>query len=291
MPGSVIGYFEGKDSMKRINHIIKSRDLMFVAEVKGHIHPDYINECLEFPPITMNLDIENTDSMLGTFMFETMKKCGYPINKKDRKLCMLTSTMDQYCGMKTYRLWFLIDYLRLIIDDVKSLILFSKHKSFKPFVTTFMEERKKALGAGDDAKQKFCKLVLNGNTEFESLNFERFTKTRLLNAERTFSAHQYSNFRGTTPITDNLFAVEVDPQVVSPKTPLQSAVFTLDNSKFWMLNFVYRNLKPNLDKDKFMITHHDTDSLYIAVADEETERAISNTKEWGLQKKEVPIVS
>jgi hypothetical protein len=101
------------------------------------------------------------------------------------------------------------------------------------------------------------------------------------------SSHQYSSFRGTTPITNGLFAVEIDPKVVSPKTPIQSAVFTLDNAKFWLLNFVYRYLNKTLDKDKYMIVYTDTDSLYIAVADEETEARILGMTDWIPAEKEL----
>jgi hypothetical protein len=101
------------------------------------------------------------------------------------------------------------------------------------------------------------------------------------------SSHQYSNFRGTTPIADDLFAVEIDPNVVSPKTPIQSAVFTLDNAKFWLLNFVYRFLYKTLDRDKFMIVYTDTDSLYIAVADAETEEKLLGMTDWIPSEKEL----
>jgi hypothetical protein len=220
-------------------------------------------------------------------MFDSMKQLRYPVNKKERKLCTLLSTHNEFMPFSSYYLWFLIDYCHFVVDEIRSLVLFGKHDSFNGFVSTFATERKKALANKDNARQKFCKLVMNGSCGFESLNCERYTKTRFYNSARTMSSHQYSNFRCTTPITNDLFAVEIDPGVVSPKTPIQSAVFTLDNAKFWLLNFVYRYLSIRLDKDKYMILYTDTDSLYIAVADEETEACLLGMTDWIPSEKEL----
>ncbi|GHU19802.1 hypothetical protein FACS189472_10100 [Alphaproteobacteria bacterium] len=248
---------------------------MFVAEVCGHIDEGYVNECIDFPLILRNIDVVNSASFAGTFMFEHMQKSFYPINKKEKKLCTLLSTHGEFMPFASYYLWFLIDYCHFVVGGVRSLVLFSKHDSFNKFVTTIHNEGKMAKS---DAKQKFCKLVMNGSSGFESLNCERFTKTRFCNSAKTITSHQSTIFPVNS--AEGLFGVEVDPKVVYPKVPIQSAVFTLDNAKFWILNFIYRYLYKTLDRDKFMIMYTDTDSLYIAVADSETADGLMEMTNW-----------
>ncbi|KAA6396552.1 MAG: hypothetical protein EZS28_007920 [Streblomastix strix] len=48
--------------------------------------------------------------------------------------------------------------------------------------------------------------------------------------------------------------------------PLQEAVFTLDISKFWYLNFVYNFLQKYIDMERFHFCNMDTDSMYLAIA-------------------------
>ncbi|MPN23638.1 hypothetical protein SDC9_171031 [bioreactor metagenome] len=53
------------------------------------------------------------------------------------------------------------------------------------------------------------------------------------------------------------------------KTALASAYFTLDNGKYWILNYIYNCLYKCLDKSKFHFIETDTDSLYFAVSGNE----------------------
>jgi hypothetical protein len=50
------------------------------------------------------------------------------------------------------------------------------------------------------------------------------------------------------------------------KTPLIQGFFTLENAKFWYLNFIYNFMYKYLDMTKIHFVERDTNSMYWAVS-------------------------
>ncbi|KAA6374687.1 MAG: hypothetical protein EZS28_029787 [Streblomastix strix] len=61
------------------------------------------------------------------------------------------------------------------------------------------------------------------------------------------------------------------PRQLKCNKPLQEAEFTLDNSKFWYLNFVYNFLYKCVDMDRVYFCNMDTDSMYLAISGSQIE--------------------
>jgi hypothetical protein len=185
-----------------------------------------------------------------------------------------------------YELWFLIDECHFIIDDIDTLILFTKHDKFNGFVNYFFNERATAKKAGNGGKSTLCKIILNGSYGADGQNNEKFSDIKFLNREKTIKAHASCNFKATHKVTDYLFIVEKDPLSASCKKPLHTAFATLSNAKFWYITFIYKFMNRCLDQSRFHFIYTDTDSYMFAIAGdpkrglEQNFEAIVNDKEF-----------
>jgi DNA polymerase elongation subunit (family B) len=56
------------------------------------------------------------------------------------------------------------------------------------------------------------------------------------------------------------------PKTFSCDTAIIQGFFTLDNAKFWYLNFIYNFMYKCLDKTRFHFIEGDTDSMYFAIS-------------------------
>jgi hypothetical protein len=66
-------------------------------------------------------------------------------------------------SFSSYYLWFLIDKCHFIFDDIKSIIIFTRHDRFGDFVNEFMKNRIEAIMTNNNrGKEQFCMTSLNG---------------------------------------------------------------------------------------------------------------------------------
>ena len=273
MPGSIIDYFlcDNAKKKQRALQTIHSKDRftsngqLFVATVKGHIDEQYINDFINIPPIFRSLEITTNKDTIGEYMYNYMQTNHIPTDKQEKKLTMLLSTHDQYMSFSSYYLWFLIDTCHFIIDDVQSIILFDKHTGFNKFVKEFTKGRISNIGISK-GRELFYKTCLNGSYGYDGKNTEKYTKTTIKKKNDTYLAQIYTNFVDTRKINDDCFAVTFNPRNYKCDTCIQEAFFTLDNAKFWYLNFIYNFMYKCLDMDRIHYVEGDTDSMYWAIA-------------------------
>jgi hypothetical protein len=245
--------------------IITNKNKLFVAEIKGHIS-NLDSEILNFPPIFRNIDIFTSKQNIGETMYNYMKKVGISTDKKERKLTQLIDTNGEYMAFSSYYLWFLMDRCNFVIDDIKSITLFSAHDKFKTFVTEFMDKRIEAILARNGGQDKFRKLCLNGSYGYDIMNEENFGKTKLKNKSQTFHEVMKDTYKTARKLNDDLYQVMVSANTFGCKTCIQEGFFTLDNAKFWYLNFIYNFMYKCLDMSKIQFVEGDTDSAYFAIA-------------------------
>jgi hypothetical protein len=242
MPGRLIKHYTNKEE---ILQIINNRNLLFITRIKGHIPEDDYGRFINLPPIFRNIILPNT---------------------KERKLTHLLSTMNQYMVFTNYYLWFLLDRFNFIIDDVKELSTYTKHTGFNGFTTHFYNRRLEAKKNKNRGLDKYCKMILNAAFGKDAMNEQKFTKNMFLNAKKTLLKQSYPNHVSTKQIKDDFFAVQMNSDFYKMKTPLQCAVWTLDNAKYWYLKFIYDFLFKAFDTEKFHFIEGDTDSAYWAVS-------------------------
>jgi hypothetical protein len=266
MPGRLEWYQECEtEEQKReaIRNIMK-KEKLFIAEVIGHIDDDHLNEFINFPPIFRNIDINLDAATLGQYMYDFVKQ--FSKGKQERKLTMILSTHGEYMSFSSYYLWFLIDRCHFIIDDIRSIMYFSKHTGFHEFVNQFMSKRCEATDAGNKGMETFCKMSMNGSYGYDGKNTEKYSQVSIVNRDGCYQKHRLDNYVSTQRITDDCYIISTKKRNYSCDTCIQESYFTLDNAKYWYLNFVYNFMYKCLDMNRMHFIEGDTDSAYWAVA-------------------------
>jgi len=283
MPGKVTNTYDIKniediEKKKKTKFIcmdiINKKETLFIASIKGHIPKNRIHECVHLAPIFRNLEIDTNEETLGTFMYNYMKEHGLTVDKKETKLTTLFSTHDKFMSFSSYYLWFLMDQFGFIIDDMDYFITFDKHLGFNKFVTTFMNDRiENGIKAKNKGVDTMRKIALNGSYGYDIMNEENFSKVELKTTSQTINSHLSSLFKSERKIKDDLYQVNMMKKTFNVNTPIQEGFFTLDNAKYWYLNFLYNFVFKCIDMDKFHLVEGDTDSIYFAVSGDKNKDA------------------
>jgi hypothetical protein len=129
----------------------------------------------------------------------------------------------------------------------------------------------KRIESTDDASNLYYKISLNGAYGYDIMNEENYSKSRILDREHTFMRLLAPNFVNSRKLGEDVFQVELQPKSFGCDTCTIEGLFTLDNSKFWYLNFIYRFMYKCLDMTRIHFVEGDTDSMYWAVAGDITE--------------------
>jgi hypothetical protein len=275
MPGRATWYqlCESKEQKQRAMSVIKAQREMFVVKLKGHIDSNYLNDYINFPPIFRKIGITTSEDTIGSETYSHMKQNGIPVDKVEHKLTMLLSTyaIDQkngtdYMTFSSYYLWFLIDDCHFIIDDIQEIATFSKHLGFNKFVNGFMHDRQTAMKDKNKGMEQYCKICLNGSYGYDGMNSEYFTKLKFMNKDKTFHCQATNNFVSTRRINDDFYCVNTNPRSYRGDKCLHEAFFTLDNAKYWYLNFVYNFVHKAFDMNRMHFIEGDTDSMYWAIS-------------------------
>jgi hypothetical protein len=156
--------------------------------------------------------------------------------------------------------------LGLIIDEYKEIITFYKSTAFNEFINHFQNMRKKAVEDKDDGLSNFFKIILNASYGKDGQNTAKYPTNKLCNEYQALMLQGHSDFISSRKIKDNFYSVNLRKKFYYVNTPIQCAVWTLDNGKFWILNFLYNFMYKAFDRTKFHLIEGDTDSLYFAVA-------------------------
>ncbi|KAI5487953.1 DNA/RNA polymerases family, partial [Trichomonas vaginalis G3] len=164
-----------------------------------------------------------------------MKSNNLPVDQKQRKLTQLASTHNQYQPFSSYYLWYLIDRFHFIIDDIQSILTFTKNTCFNEFANKFMNERQKAELEGNKGKSLFCKISLNGSYGYDAMNTQNYAKTKIMNAQKARVACMSNKFKNIREIGEDTYQVMLKDRFYRCDTCLQEAFFTLDNAKYWYL--------------------------------------------------------
>jgi hypothetical protein len=269
MPSSITDVIEN-DHNNALRIINDKKDL-FIAEVKGYIPKEFYNEFINFPPIFRNIDIDLKPEVIGDYMYNYMKSNNMKTEVKERKLKQLLSTDDNYISFSSYYLWYLIDKFHFKITDVKTLIVFSKHTAFNPFVNHFMNLRQQAIIDKNTGLGEFCKLILNGSYGYDAMNTENYSKSYIQSTSRAACSILSNKFINTRELSENVHQVMMHNSTYRCDTCLQEAFFTLDNAKYWYLTFIYEFMYKCLDMSKIHFIEGDTDSMYWAIAGDPNE--------------------
>jgi hypothetical protein len=71
------------------------------------------------------------------------------------------------------------------------------------------------------------------------MNKEKFSKCFVCNSATTESKQYSSHFLSARRLNENNYQVKMENSTNGCRTPLTQGFFTLENAKFWYLNFIY----------------------------------------------------
>jgi hypothetical protein len=129
-----------------------------------------------------------------------------------------------------------------------------------------MNRRIQYMNMGNSCGEKYCKMTINSSYGFDALNEEMYTHTKIVDKNKALVSVRRQDSSGMRQIDDDNYIVSYNPRTYKCKTCLQCAFFTLDNAKFWFLNFLYNFIQKFVDIDKVMVIYCDTDCMTFAVS-------------------------
>ncbi|KAA6353620.1 MAG: hypothetical protein EZS28_050853 [Streblomastix strix] len=107
---------------------------------------------------------------------------------------------------------------------------------------------------------------MNSSYGSDGMNTEKYTEIKVMDKKGALKAHLSNTFMDEQQLGDNAYAVQMNPETCTCKTPIQEAYFVLDNAKYWYLNYIYNFMHKAFDMEKMHFVEGDTDSAYWAVS-------------------------
>jgi hypothetical protein len=93
----------------------------------------------------------------------------------------------------------------------------------------------------------------------------------LCNTHQTLNNHLKPNFINTIKFNNDVYQCELARKTFECNPPIQCGFFTLDNAKYWVLNFYYIFMEKYHDHTRFHYVEGDIDSLYFAISRDKNE--------------------
>ena len=117
------------------------------------------------------------------------------------------------------------------------------------------------------------KLLANSSYGYQIMDRSRHTITKYLNDEKAHKAINSKFFKKLNHLNDNLYEIESVKADVEHKEPIIVGFFILQYAKLRMLELYY-NFRKFCDFNSLKEMEMDTDSLYLAVANDSLEDCI-----------------
>ena len=171
-----------------------------------------------------------------------------------------------YMYFTSYYLWFLIDTFGFVVEDVQWIATFTKHDKFNNFVNDCMTRRQEAKINKDKVGDLHFKNMMNSSYGYDSMRTDKYNKIEIVSKRKAFDANRNPYHLDTVDLGNNKYLIVKQCQSYKIDTPIHCAAFTLDNAKFWYLNFIYNFLNKCLDMNCVHFVEGDTDSQYWAVS-------------------------
>jgi hypothetical protein len=114
--------------------------------------------------------------------------------------------------------------------------------------------------------EEYYKLNLNGSYGYDGKNDEKYVDHSIKSRREAQFTQIAQDFIDTTKIADDKYLITKKKRSFGCDTCIQEAYFTLDNAKYWYLNFIYNFMYKCIDMDKVHFIEGDTDSMYFAIA-------------------------
>ena len=179
----------------------------------------------------------------------------------------------------------LLYYLHLGLECTKihQFVQYTPKKCFSSFVQSAVSARRQGdENPNSSVVAETKKFLANSFYGYQIMDRSRHTVTKYLNDEKTHSAINNKLFKRFNFITDQLYDVELVKSEIKHREPIVVGFFILQYAKLRMLELYYKFFKKFCDTEKYEELEMDTDSLYLALSEENLDDIILPEKrnEW-----------
>ena len=165
----------------------------------------------------------------------------------------------------------LIFYLHLGLECTKihRFVQYTPKNCFNSFVQYAVKARRQGdENPNSSLVAETMKLLAHSSYGYQIMGRSRLTMTKYLNDEKTHSAINNKLFKRLNFITDQLYEVELVKSEIEHREPIIVGFFILQNVELRMLELYYNFFKKFCDTEKNEELEMDTDSLYLALSEE-----------------------
>ena len=235
-------------------------------EVPEHLRSYFSN----FPPTFKNTVVSRED--IGTLMRDYAEKENIMAQPKR----MLISSFHLTNGTIITPLLLFYLKLGLVCKKIHRFVQYTPRKCFNNFVQSAVDARRQGdENPNSSVVTETMKLLANSSYGYQIMDRSRQTVTKYLTDEKTHNAINSKRFKRLNHITDQLYEVELVKLEIEHREPIIVGPFILQYAKLRMLELYYNFFKKFCDTDKYEELEMDTDSLYLALSEENLEDVIS----------------
>ena len=195
------------------------------------------------------------------------------IMSQPRKMLISSFTLQNGTLITPLLLFYL--QLGLVCTKTHRFVEYIPMKCFNSFVQSAVDSR----GQGDENPNssvvaETMKLLANSSYGYQIMDRSRHTVTRYLSDEKTHAAINGKLFKKLGHVNNSLYEVELAKAQIEHKEPIIVGFFILQYAKLRMLELYYNFFTKFCVVTKFEELEMDTDSLYLALAENEQEDCI-----------------
>ena len=173
--------------------------------------------------------------------------------------------------------------LGLVCKKIHWFVQYTPRKCVDNFVQSAVDARRQ----GDENPKssvvaKTMKLLANSSYGCQIMDRSRHTVTKYVTDEKTHSAINSKMLKQLNHITDQLYEVELVKSEIEHREPIIVGFFILQYAKLRLLELYFNFFKKCCDSDKYEELEMDTDSLCLALSEENLKDVILSEKraEW-----------
>ena len=234
-------------------------------EVPEHLR-DYFSN---FRPIFKNTVVSRND--IGNLMKEYAEKEG--IMPQPRRMLISGFILTN----STIITPLLLSYLKLglVYKKIHRFVQYTPRKCFNNFTQSTVDARRQGdENPNSSVVAETMKLLANSSYGYQIMDRSQHTVTKYLNDEKTKSAINSKIIKRLNHKTDQLYEVELVKSEIEHREPIFVGFFILQYAKLRMLELYYNFFKNFCDTDKYEELEMETDSLYLALSEENLEDVI-----------------
>ena len=241
------------------------------------------NAFKHFPPIFKNSFVSRDD--IGEYMKTYAEKHG--LLQQPSKMLISSYHLENGCVITP--LFNFHMSLGLECTNIHRFVQYLPRNCFKGFVKSVVEARR----LGDQNKKstviaETMKLLSNSSYGYQIMDRSKHTETKSLDEVKTNRAIKCTFFKQLRYIDDSLYEVELVKAQIEHREPIVVGFFILQYAKLRMLELYYNFFQKYCDQSKFEEIEMDTNSLYLALAENNISDCITQEKaeEWSCIRKD-----